>query len=149
MNFSAYHNINHTPFFDDLNNPTPYWLLARCCSVTQNVFVLYSIHIWLSVHQIYENMWEEWFIGCFDVYFCTDNCYNKVKKSTKFQSNAGIFDGNMTSSNVDLMSDNLRRNDSVTRDYFILKLCHFCITLISTYMNKFSSILGLNFLKFG
>ena len=37
----------------------------------------------------------------------TDDCYNKVKKSTKFQSNADIFDGDMSSSNFEVMSDNL------------------------------------------
>ena len=36
----------------------------------------------------------------------TDDRYNSVKKSTKFQSNADIFDGDMTSSNFDVMSDN-------------------------------------------
>ena len=36
----------------------------------------------------------------------TDDCYNKVKKFTKFQRNADIFDGDMTSSNFDVMSDN-------------------------------------------
>ena len=35
----------------------------------------------------------------------TNYCYTKVKKSTKFQSNADIFDGDMTSSNFDVMSD--------------------------------------------
>ena len=46
----------------------------------------------------------------------TDDCYNNVKKSTKFQSNADILDGGMTSSNFDLMSDNLRRGNSLDRD---------------------------------
>ena len=32
----------------------------------------------------------------------TDDCYNKVQKSTKFQSNADIFDGDITS--IEMMS---------------------------------------------
>ena len=55
----------------------------------------------------------------------TDNRYNKVKKSTKFQSNVDIFDVDMTSSNSDVMSDNLRRHNSVLRDDGILKPCQF------------------------
>ena len=40
------------------------------------------------------------------VKIATDDRYNKVKKSKKFKSNADIFDGDMTSSNFDVMSDN-------------------------------------------
>ena len=36
----------------------------------------------------------------------TDDCYDEAKKSTKFQSNADIFDGDMTPSNFDVMSHN-------------------------------------------
>ena len=36
----------------------------------------------------------------------TDKRYNKVNKSKMFQSNAEIFDGDMTLSNFDVMSDN-------------------------------------------
>ena len=36
----------------------------------------------------------------------TDDRYNKIRKATKFQSNADIFDADMTSSNFDVISDN-------------------------------------------
>ena len=37
----------------------------------------------------------------------TGDRYNKVQISTLVQSDADIFDGDMTSSNFDVMSDNL------------------------------------------
>ena len=49
----------------------------------------------------------------------------RLKKSTKFQSNAESFDGDLTSSYFDAISDNLRRHNSVKRDDVILKLCQF------------------------
>ena len=45
-----------------------------------------------------------------------DDGYKKVKKFTKFQNNADIFDKYMASSNFDVMFDNLRRHNSVNRD---------------------------------
>ena len=54
-----------------------------------------------------------------------DDCYSKVKKSKNVQSNADIFDGDTTSSNFDVMLDNLRHYNSVNRDNVILKLCEF------------------------
>ena len=48
----------------------------------------------------------------------------KVKKSTKFQSNADILDGDMTSSNLK-SSDILWRHNSVNRDDVVLKLSQF------------------------
>ena len=60
-----------------------------------------------------------------------DDCYNKVKESTKFQSNTDIFDRDMTSSNFGVMSDNLRRHNSVNRDDVILKLCQFTFLYIA------------------
>ena len=37
----------------------------------------------------------------------TEDCYNKVKKSAKYRSNADIFYEDMTSSNFDVRLDNL------------------------------------------
>ena len=55
----------------------------------------------------------------------TDDCYDKVKKSKKFQSNADIFDKDITSSNFNVMSDNLRHHNSAKRDDVNLKICQF------------------------
>ena len=46
--------------------------------------------------------------------------HNKFKKSTKFESNADIFAGDITASSFDVMFDHLRRYNSVNRDDFIL-----------------------------
>ena len=43
----------------------------------------------------------------------TDERYDKIKMSTKRQSNADIFGRDMTSSNFDVMSDNLWHHNSV------------------------------------
>ena len=59
--------------------------------------------------------------------------------STKFQSNADIFDGDMTSSNFDVMSDNLRRHNSVNGDDVILKFCQFT-SLHKNMLNQKSAI---------
>ena len=56
---------------------------------------------------------------------CTDNFHNRVKNSTKFQSNADIFEGDMTSSNFKVMSENLSRHNSVDRDDVVLRLSQF------------------------
>ena len=50
------------------------------------------------------------------------HCYNK---STKFQSNTDIFDGDITSSNFDVMSNYSRRHNSINKGDVILKLCQF------------------------
>ena len=55
----------------------------------------------------------------------TDDRNNNVKKSTKFRSNTYIFYGDMTSSNFEVMSDNLRHQNSVNRDDVILNLCQY------------------------
>ena len=62
----------------------------------------------------------------------TDDRYNKITKFTKFQSNADIFDVDITLSNVDVMSDNLRDHNSVNRDGVVLKLCQFTPLYSST-----------------
>ena len=61
----------------------------------------------------------------------TDNCYTKVKKSTKFQSNDDIFDGNK------VMSDNLWRHNSVNRDDIIPKLFQFASLYRAYLLVKF------------
>ena len=55
----------------------------------------------------------------------TDDRYNNVEKSTKFQINTDIFDGDMTSSNFDVILNSLRRHNSINRNDVILKLFKF------------------------
>ena len=52
----------------------------------------------------------------------TDDNYNKVRKSTHFQSDSYIFVEDLTSSNFDVLSDNLWHHNSVNIDDAISKL---------------------------
>ena len=56
--------------------------------------------------------WYRWFL-------------QQCQKYAKFQGNADIFDGGMTSSNVDVMLDILWRHKSVNKDDFVSKLSQF------------------------
>ena len=60
-----------------------------------------------------------------DLLYENSQTRNKFKKSTKFESNADIFDGVMTPSNFNVMSDNLLGHNSVSRDDIISKLSQF------------------------